>query len=70
MPAESMRQRRFIQCDVFTAVPTRGNGLAVVYGTLVENLHVAEAKRHLAHYEAIAALEAGAIERPIDPALK
>ena len=25
-----MRQRRFIQCDVFTAVPTKGNGLAVV----------------------------------------
>jgi len=25
-----MRQRRFIQCDVFTSVPTRGNGLAVV----------------------------------------
>src|SRR5258708_3481465 len=26
----SMRQRRFIQCDVFTSVPTKGNGLAVV----------------------------------------
>lgn len=25
-----MTQRRFIQCDVFTAVPTKGNGLAVV----------------------------------------
>jgi PhzF family phenazine biosynthesis protein len=25
-----MHQRRFIQCDVFTSVPTRGNGLAVV----------------------------------------
>lgn len=25
-----MQQRRFIQCDVFTAVPTRGNALAVV----------------------------------------
>jgi PhzF family phenazine biosynthesis protein len=25
-----MRQRRFIQCDVFTSVPTKGNGLAVV----------------------------------------
>lgn len=25
-----MRQRRFIQCDVFTSVPTRGSGLAVV----------------------------------------
>src|SRR5438552_3353998 len=25
-----MRQRRFIQCDVFTSTPTRGNGLAVV----------------------------------------
>ncbi|MBM7070017.1 PhzF family phenazine biosynthesis protein [Actibacterium sp. 188UL27-1] len=25
-----MRHRRFIQCDVFTATPTRGNGLAVV----------------------------------------
>ncbi len=25
-----MRQRRFMQCDVFTSVPTKGNGLAVV----------------------------------------
>ena len=25
-----MPQRRFIQCDVFTSVPTKGNGLAVV----------------------------------------
>ncbi len=25
-----MRQRKFIQCDVFTAVPTKGNGLAVI----------------------------------------
>lgn len=25
-----MRKRRFIQCDVFTSTPTRGNGLAVV----------------------------------------
>jgi PhzF family phenazine biosynthesis protein len=25
-----MRLRRFIQCDVFTSVPTKGNGLAVV----------------------------------------
>src|ERR1700737_15452 len=28
--ASLMRQRRFIQCDVFTSVPTKGNGLAVV----------------------------------------
>ena len=27
---ERMRQRRFMQCDVFTSVPTKGNGLAVV----------------------------------------
>ncbi len=25
-----MRERRFIQCDVFTSMPTKGNGLAVV----------------------------------------
>ena len=25
-----MRQRRFVQCDVFTSEPTKGNGLAVV----------------------------------------
>lgn len=25
-----MRKRRFVQCDVFTSVPTKGNGLAVV----------------------------------------
>jgi len=64
----STRARAIIAA--FEEAPAAGNGLAVVYGTLVENLHVAEAKRHLAHYEAIAALEAGAIERPIDPALK
>jgi PhzF family phenazine biosynthesis protein len=26
----AVRQRRFIQCDVFTSTPTKGNGLAVV----------------------------------------
>jgi len=25
-----MKKRRFLQCDVFTSVPTRGNGLAVI----------------------------------------
>ena len=25
-----MVSRRFVQCDVFTSVPTKGNGLAVV----------------------------------------
>ncbi|MCP4375560.1 MAG: PhzF family phenazine biosynthesis protein, partial [bacterium] len=25
-----MRNRRFIQCDVFSPLPTQGNGLAVV----------------------------------------
>ena len=25
-----VRKRRFIQCDVFSPVPTRGNGLAVI----------------------------------------
>jgi Phenazine biosynthesis-like protein len=30
-PTDShMRQRHFIQCDVFTSVPTKGSGLAVV----------------------------------------
>jgi len=28
--ASPIRQRRFVQCDVFTSVPTKGNGLAVV----------------------------------------
>jgi len=35
-----VQQRRFIQCDVFTAVPTKGNALAVVVDG--ENLSEAE----------------------------
>jgi PhzF family phenazine biosynthesis protein len=37
-----MRQRRFIQCDVFTSVPTKGSGLAVVVdaeGLSEEDMH-------------------------------
>ncbi|GEM_PF-6125689 len=26
----SVRKRRFMQCDVFTDLPTKGNGLAVI----------------------------------------
>jgi citrate lyase subunit beta/citryl-CoA lyase len=44
----------------FEEAQAAAKGLVVVNGKLVENLHVAEAKRHLAHDEAIAALEAGA----------
>jgi len=57
-PEEIARARAIIAA--FEEAQAAGKGLVVVNGKLVENLHVAEAKRHLAHYEAIAALEADA----------
>jgi citrate lyase beta subunit len=56
---EEIEQARAIVA-AFEEAQAAGKGLVVVNGKLVENLHVAEAKRHLAHHEAIAALEAGA----------
>jgi citrate lyase beta subunit len=46
------------QVSAFGAAELRGEGVAVVNGRIVENLHVASAKLLLARAEAIAALEA------------
>ena len=42
----------------FEAAEARGEGVAVVNGRIVENLHVVTARRLLARAAAIAALEA------------
>ena len=46
------------QVAAFEAAEARGEGVAVVDGRIVENLHVATARRLLARAAAIAALEA------------
>jgi citrate lyase subunit beta/citryl-CoA lyase len=63
-PDELERARAIVAA--FEEAQAAGKGLVVVNGKLVENLHVAEAKRHLAHDEAIAALESayGAVDLP------
>jgi citrate lyase beta subunit len=48
------------QVAAFEEAGARGQGVAVVDGRIVENLHVATARRLLARAEAIAALEAAA----------
>ena len=45
------------QVEAFEAATARGEGVAVVDGRIVENLHVVTAKRLLGRAEAIAALE-------------
>jgi (3S)-malyl-CoA thioesterase len=47
------------QVTAFEAAEARGEGVAVVDGRIVENLHVATARQLLARAEAIEALEAG-----------
>src|SRR5690606_1934063 len=46
--------------DAFAAAEAGGQGVAVVDGRIVENLHVASARRLLAQAEAIRAMEAEA----------
>jgi citrate lyase beta subunit len=46
------------QVEAFEAATARGEGVAVVDGRIVENLHVVTAKRLIGRAEAIAALEA------------
>ncbi|MFT3972296.1 MAG: CoA ester lyase [Amaricoccus sp.] len=48
------------QVDAFAAATARGEGVAVVDGRIVENLHVVTAKRLIERAETIAALEAAA----------
>lgn len=47
------------QVEAFEAAEARGEGVAVVNGRIVENLHVVTARRLLARADAIAALAAG-----------
>ncbi|MEM8570528.1 MAG: CoA ester lyase [Pseudomonadota bacterium] len=49
------------QVSAFEAAQARGEGVAVVNGRIVENLHVVTARRLLARAEAIAALEGEAV---------
>ncbi|WP_424933164.1 HpcH/HpaI aldolase/citrate lyase family protein [Amaricoccus macauensis] len=49
------------QVSAFEEAEKRGEGVAVVNGKIVENLHVVTARRLLARAEAIAALEAEAV---------
>ena len=56
--AELETARRHL--EAFAAAEAAGQGVAVVDGRIVENLHVASARRLLAEAEAIRALEAGA----------
>jgi citrate lyase beta subunit len=56
------------QAAAFAAAKARGEGVAVVGGRIVENLHVAIARRLLARAAAIAALEAGDEEAEPAPA--
>jgi (3S)-malyl-CoA thioesterase len=48
------------QVAAYDAAVTRGEGVAVVNGRIVENLHVAAARRTIARAAAIAALEENA----------
>jgi (3S)-malyl-CoA thioesterase len=48
------------QIAAFDEAAARGEGVAVVDGKIVENLHIVTAKRLLAKARAIARLEAGA----------
>jgi len=57
-----MKQRRFIQCDVFTATPTRGNALAVVVDG---NGLSEEAMQRFAAWTNLA--ETTFIQQPVDP---
>lgn len=52
------------QVAAFEAAAARGEGVAVLDGRIVENLHVAMARRLLARAEAIAVLEADAVPPP------
>jgi citrate lyase beta subunit len=57
--AISLAQRHV---EAFAEATARGQGVAVVDGRIVENLHVDNARRVLAEAEAIAELEAGAAQ--------
>ena len=57
-PSADDLARASAQVAAFEAAEARGEGVAVVDGRIVENLHVAAARRLLARAAAIAALEA------------
>jgi citrate lyase beta subunit len=63
-PAPDDLARATAQVEAFEAAEARGEGVAVVNGRIVENLHVAAARRLLARAAAIAALEARSGTRP------
>ncbi|MBB5517040.1 citrate lyase beta subunit [Rubricella aquisinus] len=59
-PSETDLEQARAYVAAFEAAEAAGEGVAVVNGKIVENLHVANARRLLAQAEAIAALEAEA----------
>jgi citrate lyase beta subunit len=58
-PSERELERARAEVAAFEAAQARGEGVAVLEGRIVENLHVETARRLIAKAEAIAALEAG-----------
>ncbi|MEM6306024.1 MAG: CoA ester lyase [Pseudomonadota bacterium] len=57
-PSEAEAELAQRQIEAFEAAKASGQGIAVVDGRIVENLHVATARETLAKLEAIAALQA------------
>lgn len=58
-PAEEEIALSRRQIEAFAEAEARGEGVAVVDGRIVENLHIVTARRLLARAEAIAAIEGG-----------
>ena len=56
-PSAEELERAEAQVAAFEAAEARGEGVAVVEGRIVENLHAATARKLLARAAAIAALE-------------
>ncbi|MEL6211638.1 MAG: CoA ester lyase, partial [Pseudomonadota bacterium] len=56
-PTEDAIATARAEVDAFERAEAQGEGVAVVEGKIVENLHAAAARRLIAEAEAIAALE-------------
>jgi citrate lyase beta subunit len=67
VPAPQDLELAAARIAAFEAAAARGEGVAVVDGKIVENLHVATARRLLARAEAIAALESAEEAAPKEP---
>ena len=63
-PSEAELARARAEVEAFEAAGARGEGVAVLDGRIVENLHVVAARRLIARSQAIAALAETAAEAP------